>query len=85
MNDDIPVWESGGTAEPRYANCFKIGHNIFEFVIDCGLTTDEGQRLRLSATIITNPRSAKALYRVLQQTLEEYESSFGVISWAKED
>ena len=85
MNHGSPKWEGAGTIEARYANCFKIGHNAFEFVIDCGQMTDETDDLRLSARIVTNPRSAEALYLVLKQTLDEYESTFGVISYGKED
>lgn len=85
MNDDIPIWEETSAVEAHYANCFQIGHNLFEFVIDCGQMTGEGYGVRLSARIVTNPRAAKSLYQTLKQTLEEYERSFGVIPCGRED
>ena len=85
MNDDTPIWEDTHSVEAHYANCFKIGHNAFEFVIDCGQMTGEGTGVRLTARILTNPRSAKSLYQTVQQVLEEYERSFGIISCGREE
>ena len=85
MSDDIPIWEDTRAVEAPYANCFIIGHNAFEFVIDCGQMTGEGTGVRLTARILTNPRSAKSLYQTLQRTLAEYERSFGMISCGREE
>ena len=85
MSDDIPIWEDTRAVEAHYANCFKIGHNAFEFIIDSGHMTGEGTGVRLTARILTNPRSAKSLYQTLQRALEEYEQSFGMISCGKEE
>ena len=85
MNDNFPIWEDTRTAEAHYANCFKIGHNAFEFIIDCGQTAGESTAVRLTARILTNPRSAKNLYQTLQNALEEYERSFGMISCGRDE
>jgi hypothetical protein len=85
VNDDIPIWEDTRAVEAHYANCFKIGHNAFEFVIDCGHMTGDGNSVRLTGRILTNPHSAKSLYQTLKQTLEEYEGSYGTISCERED
>jgi hypothetical protein len=85
VDDKIPIWEENRAVEGHYANCFKIGHNAFEFVIDCGQMTAEGNGVRLTGRILTNPRSAKSLCQTLTQTLEEYERSYGVIAWGSKD
>jgi hypothetical protein len=79
VNDDIPLWEELGNLEGHYANCFKVGYNAFEMVIDFGQIAGEGRQARLTARVLTNPRSAKALCETLRQTVEEYERTFGVI------
>lgn len=79
MNDEIPKWEELENLEGRYANCFKVGYNAFELVIDFGQTTGADSRVRLTSRIVTNPRSGKALFETLRQSLEEYEETFGVI------
>ena len=85
MDDNIPIWEDNRAVEAHYANCFKIGHNAFEFIIDGGQMTGEGTGVKLTARILTNPRSAKNLYQTLQQAVEEYERSFGMISCGREE
>ncbi len=85
VNDDNPIWEDTRAVEGHYANCFKIGHNAFEFVIDCGQMAGDGHGVRLTGRILTNPRSAKNFYQTLKQTLEEYEGSYGVIPCGRED
>ncbi len=84
MNDEIPAWEDPESLEGRYANCFKVGYNAFELVIDFGQISGSSDRARLTARVMTNPRSAKALQEILRQSLEEYESVFGAIQ-EKED
>jgi hypothetical protein len=84
VNDNVPIWEDT-REEAHYANCFKIGHNAFEFIIDCGQMTGEGTGVRVTARILTNPRSAKSLFHTLRQALEEYEQSFGMISRGRDD
>lgn len=85
MTEDVPIWEENRAVQGQYANCFKIGHNAFEFVIDCGLMAGDCGGVRLTGRILTNPRSAKSLYQTLQQALEEYERSFGPIGQRRED
>ncbi len=79
MNDNVPIWEESTGLEGRYANCFKIGYNAFEFMIDFGQMSDENNRARLHSRMIANPQSVKALWIILQQSLEEYERTFGAI------
>ncbi len=84
MNDETPAWEEPSNLEGRYANCFKVGYNAFELVIDFGQISGSADRARLTSRIVTNPGSAKALHEILGQSLQEYERTFGVIQ-EKED
>jgi Protein of unknown function (DUF3467) len=73
--------ETGSTAgmEGKYANYFQIGHSEFEFLIDCGQMYSEEERARFHTRIITSPFYAKELLRVLSESLNQYEESFGPI------
>jgi hypothetical protein len=84
VTQDALAWEEDEGLEGRYANCFRVGYNRFETVIDCGQVS-ENERVRLHSRILTNPRSAKALHSALQQSLEEYESTFGKIEELTEE
>lgn len=79
LNDEITAWEGTGNLEGHYANCFRVGYNAFELVIDFGQIAGEASHAWLTGRILTNPRAAKALCDILRQTLEEYERIFGVI------
>jgi hypothetical protein len=64
--------------EGRYANCFNVGHNSVEFVLDFGQFYSGSER-RMHTRIVTNPKYAKALLDTLQRAIDEYERSFGII------
>lgn len=78
VTEDALAWEETEGLEARYANCFRIGYNRFELILDFGQVT-ESEHALLHSRIVTNPRSAKALHSVLRQSLEEYEDTFGRI------
>jgi len=78
VTEDAVAWEESEGLEARYANCFRVGYNRFELVIDFGQVT-ERENVRLHSRIVTNPRSAKALHSALQQSIKDYESAFGRI------
>ncbi|MGI9102225.1 MAG: DUF3467 domain-containing protein [Terriglobales bacterium] len=80
--DEVFTCDEPDDVEAKYANCFRVGYNTFEFFIDFGQVT-EGKRARVHTRIISNPDSAKALQIALQQSLAEYESSFGVTNPSK--
>jgi Protein of unknown function (DUF3467) len=65
--------------EGRYANYFKIGHNAFELIIDCGQCYAEDQEAQLHTRIITSPGYGKALLNILRESLDEYEKTYGPI------
>ncbi|HWQ68346.1 MAG TPA: DUF3467 domain-containing protein [Patescibacteria group bacterium] len=75
-NENSP---EGGILEGRYANYFKVGHNAFEFVLDCGQLYSEGEEAQLHTRIITSPIYAKALFETLRESIDRYEQTFGAI------
>lgn len=84
VNDAIPAWDNPGNLEGHYANCFKIGHNAFEFLIDFGQVVEESARAKLTSRIVIHPHAAKELFRILQEAIGEYERTFGVIREERE-
>lgn len=65
--------------EARYANYFKTGHNAFEFVVDFGQHYSDDGDVEIHTRIITTPMHAKSLLRVLQESIDQYEETFGPI------
>jgi hypothetical protein len=70
---------AGTSREGKYANYFVIGHNAFEFVLDFGQKYSSGVEERIHTRIVTGPSYAKELLRVLEQSIAQYERSFGWI------
>jgi hypothetical protein len=62
----------------RYSNCFKIGHNVLEVVLDFGQHYPE-EEAQFHTRIVTTPVCAKALLATLQESLRQYERDFGGI------
>jgi hypothetical protein len=79
MNPENEPTGATGELEGHYANCFKVGHNAFEFVLDFGQFYAESSRAQFHTRIITSPIYAKALLRVLQESLDQFEQTFGTI------
>ena len=73
------VQQGGDELEGRYANYFKVGHNPLEFVLDFGQFYVDSEKVKLHTRIVTNPVYARALFEVLQASLDCYEESFGII------
>ena len=71
--------EDAGKHDAKYANYFKTGHNVYEFVLDFGQCYSECEEVEPHTRIITTPAYAKALLRVLQDSIDRYERAFGAI------
>jgi hypothetical protein len=76
--------DSSGSQDPRqiegrYTNYFEVGHNAFEFLLDFGQSYLADGEPRLHTRIVTSPAYAKALFELLQESLERYEQTFGII------
>ena len=65
--------------EGRYANYFKVGHNAFEFVFDFSQLYHDSKEAKVHTRIITSPAHAKALLKILRESIEEFEQTFGAI------
>ena len=64
--------------EGRYANYFLIGHNAHEFVLDFGQMYTGG-RERMHSRIVVSPAYAKEFFRMLGESLHNYEEEFGEV------
>ncbi|MCF6147079.1 MAG: DUF3467 domain-containing protein [Candidatus Kuenenia sp.] len=61
----------------QYANAFKIGHNAFEFVIDFGQSCSKNETFH--TRIVSSPYYANVLLKILRESVERYEQTFGAI------
>lgn len=64
----------------KYANWFNIGHNNYEFLFDFGQFHGGDAEPMVHTRIIAGPAYAKALARLLNDSVDQYESAFGRIS-----
>ena len=79
MSDKSKDPQNTDQLEGRYANYFEVGHNAFEFVLDCGQFYAEDQKAQLHTRIITGPVYARALLETLRGSIDRYEQTFGAI------
>lgn len=79
MNTEYKTSQSVFKPEGRYANYFKVGHNAFEFLIECSQFYPQNEKEHLHTRIITGPAYAKALLETLRESIEQYERTFGAI------
>ena len=63
----------------QYANCLRVGHNAFEFVLDFSQEFDENEEAEQCVRIVTSPFHAKAMAMTLQAAVDAYELDFGPI------
>jgi hypothetical protein len=69
----------------RYANFFNIGHNHFEFVLDCGQFHEGLPEPVIHTRIVSAPAYAKILSNLLNESLQRYETEFGPIPDAESE
>ena len=79
MNAGDGTARSKARREGRYANCLRVGHNAFEFVLDFGQVFSENEKAELCARIVTSPNHAKAMLETLQEAVDTFEQTFGCI------
>ncbi|MFO0795340.1 MAG: DUF3467 domain-containing protein [Candidatus Brocadiaceae bacterium] len=72
-------FQGGEKLEGRYANTFKVGQNAFEFVIDFGQSYVECDNGIFHTRIVSSPYYANILLKILQDSIESYEQTFGSI------
>ncbi len=79
-NDENNSLKDFRVKEGRYANCFQIGQNEFEFLIDFGQSYCERGEENIHTRIICNPFYANVLLKLLQTSIKRYEDDFGPIA-----
>jgi len=63
-----------------YATSFDVGHNAFEFCVDCGQEQgDENNVMTVVFRVIASPHNARELFRQLGTSLLRYADRFGPI------
>lgn len=61
-----------------YATSFDVGHNAFEFNVDCGQAGADGV-ITVVVRVIASPHNARELFRQLGMSLIRYADTFGPI------
>jgi hypothetical protein len=69
----------GSAMEGRYANYFHVGHNAIEFLFDFGQLYEEGEHELFHTRVVTSAPYAKEFLKVLSESIEQYERTFGPI------
>ncbi len=62
--------------EARYANCFQIGQNEFEILIDFGQSYSENGEENFHTRIVCNPFYANVLLELLQKSIKQHGDAF---------
>jgi hypothetical protein len=68
MHDDTVVWTQTDF-EGKYANCFRIGYNALEFLIDFAQCGPESRIATLHTRIIVSPAYARVLLALLADSI----------------
>ncbi len=79
MNHEGEPPKQADQIEGRYANFFQVGHTAFEFLIDFGQLYPDVREEQLHTRIITSPTYAKELLRLIRDSIEQYERTYGQI------
>lgn len=66
-------------ASGRYTNMAVINHNDSEFVFDFIYVQPQAPKAKVQSRLITSPRHAKRLLKVLQHNVDAYERQNGKI------
>jgi len=62
-----------------YADSFRVGHNAFEFKVDCGHENPNYEVTTVYFRLIANPFNARELFRLLGIGLLRYSDAYGPI------
>ncbi len=74
-NDKKNTLKDSEILEGRYANCFQVGQNEFEFLIDFGQSYCESGEENFHTRIICNQFYVKVLLELLQKSIKRHEDS----------
>ena len=79
QDDDDEDADDGALAGRWYADRFRVGQNAFEFKVDCGHESPDGEVTTVYFRVIANPANARELFRQLGVGLLRYADAFGPI------
>lgn len=85
MNDEKSASFRNDALYGNYANCFNVGYNAFEFIIDFCQSYEGEEEHHVFTRIVTTPLYAKLLLETLQKSLNDYEQLFGILKKTHED
>jgi hypothetical protein len=74
----VPINTTDEMSRGRYSNTMAVAHGPEEFVIDWFLQSPNG--MHLVSRVIVTPSHMKRIVQALQENLERYENSFGMIN-----
>lgn len=80
MNPDRESSKASCRPEGRYANYFAVGYNEHEFVIDFGQSYSDNDPPEVCTRIVTGPAYAKLFLKMLHESIETYEATYGNVS-----
>ncbi|MDZ7581790.1 MAG: DUF3467 domain-containing protein [Deltaproteobacteria bacterium] len=80
MDPDRDSSQTSCRLEGRYANYFAVGYNEHEFVIDFGQSYSDNDHPELCTRIVTGPAYAKLFLKMLHESIETYEATYGSVS-----
>ena len=68
-----------------FAESFVVGHNAFQFTVDCGRDDVTGEMRTVYFRVIANPFNARELFRQLGTSLLRYADAHGPIVSGDDD
>lgn len=74
----MPLEHEADNLSEAYANCFRVGYNSAEFIMDFGRQFDAAASVYYQR-IITTPSDAKRLCYLLETSIAGFEEKFGSI------
>ena len=84
MEQDKYESEDNEVLNGVYADCFRIGHSAYKFVLDFGQIAPDGGEKCFHTRVITGPDTAKVLVETVGQSIKDYEKQFGRITQSDE-
>ena len=84
MNNELEETHSIQNEEGRYADAFRIGHSAYKFVFDFGQSSSPNGKPNFRSRIIMAPNNASSFFKMLEQSLKEYEEQIGEFAQSDE-
>jgi hypothetical protein len=85
MRDDDNRGEAPPVVGRWFAEWFVVGHNAFEFTVDCGRDDVTDEIRTVYFRVLANPLNARELFRQLGTSLLRYADAYGPIGSGDDD